>query len=190
MIKRYLPTHDSIKQSRLLRWLGPRIHDPSLWHMNRRAVAKGVAIGAFFGLMIPVAQIPAAAVASLFWRANLWIAAVSTLISNPFTYGPIYYFAYQLGAALLGKRAGSNPALAEVKAEQAMAALPWFDNLWHWVTGIGQPLVLGMLVLAISFAVLGFATARLFWRLKVILKRRRQRSARALRMGLDGSGPA
>ena len=90
MLKSLLPTHDSIKKSRLLSWLGPRIHDPSLWHVNRRAVARGVAIGAFFGLMVPVAQIPAAAIASLLLRGNLWIAAVSTLVSNPFTYAPIY----------------------------------------------------------------------------------------------------
>lgn len=181
MFKRFLPTHDSIKQSRLLRWLGPRLHDPSLWRINRRAVAKGVAIGAFFGLMIPVAQIPAAAVASLFWRANLWIAAVSTLISNPFTYAPIYYFAYRLGAALLGRYAGTDPALAEAKAEQAMAALSWFDNLWHWITGIGQPLVLGMLVMAVVGAVTGYVLAHLVWRIKVVIKRRRQRAARGLR---------
>ena len=93
MLGRFLPSHDTIKHSRLLRWLGPRIHDPLLWHFNRRAVARGVAVGAFFGLMIPVAQIPAAAIASLLLRGNLWIAAVSTLISNPFTYAPLYYFA-------------------------------------------------------------------------------------------------
>lgn len=183
MYKRFLPTHDSIKQSRLLRWLGPRLHDPSLWRINRRAVTRGVAIGAFFGLLIPVAQIPAAALASLFWRANLWIAAVSTLISNPFTYAPLYYFAYQLGAALLGRRAGGDADLAAAGAEQAMAALPWFDNLWHWITGIGQPLALGMLVMAVAGAVAGYVIAHLAWRARVIFKRRRQRTMRALRAG-------
>jgi uncharacterized protein len=182
MFKRFLPTREQIKQSRFLRWLGPRIHDPSLWHINRRAVAKGVAIGAFFGLMIPVAQIPAAAVASLFVRANLWIAAVATLISNPFTYGPIYYFSYRLGSALLGGPAASNPDLAEAHVEQAVAALSWMSNAWHWITGIGRPLVLGMLVLAVTAAVVGYLAAQTFWRVKIIMKRRRQRSERALRI--------
>jgi hypothetical protein len=60
-------------------------------------------MGVFFGLMIPIAQIPAAAIASLLLRGNLWIAAVSTLVSNPLTYGPLYYFAYRLGAGVIGR---------------------------------------------------------------------------------------
>lgn len=179
MIKRFLPTHDSIKQSRLLRWLGPRIHDPSLWHLNRRAVAKGVAIGAFFGLMVPVAQIPAAAVVSLFARANLWIAAVTTLISNPFTYGPIYYFAYRIGSSLIGAPRSVATLSDEAAAEHAVAALAWMSNIWHWITGIGHPLVLGMLLMAVTAGVIGYLAAQLFWRTRVLMKRRRQRHARA-----------
>lgn len=178
MIKRFLPTHDSLKQSRLLRWLGPRIHDPSLWHVNRRAVAKGVAIGAFFGLLVPVAQIPAAAVVALLMRANLWVAAVCTLISNPFTYGPIYYFAYRLGARFIGPP-GSGGA-AQVSDDPGVA-LEWLLSMWNWVTGIGRPLALGMLLMAVCGALLGYWSARLFWRLKVLSKRRRLRHARAVR---------
>ena len=101
-MRRFLPTQDSIKGNRLLRWLGPRLHEPGLWHLNRRAVARGVAIGVFFGFMIPVAQIPAAAIGAFLARANLWVSAIATLVSNPFTYAPIYYAAYRLGGFLLG----------------------------------------------------------------------------------------
>lgn len=182
MIKRYLPSHDSIKQSRLLSWLGPRLHDPSLWHINRRAVARGVAIGAFFGLMVPVAQIPAAALVSLFMRANVWIAAVSTLVSNPFTYAPIYYFAYRLGATVLG---APLPRPASGVGEEVVA-VAWVDQLvdfGHWVTGIGQPLVLGMLILAVCGAMIGYWGVRLFWRIRVLSKRSRLRIARARALG-------
>ena len=108
MLERFLPTREAITQSRMLRWLGPRLHDPLLWHVNRRSVARGVAMGVFFGLMIPIAQIPAAAIASLLLRGNLLIAAASTLVSNPLTYGPLYYFAYQLGAGVIGHRTPAN----------------------------------------------------------------------------------
>ena len=84
-LRRFLPSRETIRNSRMLRWLGPRLHDPQLWHINRRAVARGAAAGTFFGLMIPVAQIPAAVIAALLLRGNLWIAAVTTLVSNPFT---------------------------------------------------------------------------------------------------------
>ena len=120
MLERFLPTRDAITQSRMLRWLGPRIHDPLLWHVNRRSVARGVALGVFFGLMIPIAQIPAAAIASLMLRGNLWIAAVSTLVSNPLTYGPLYYFAYRLGAGVIGTRTPADLTADDVERPMRM----------------------------------------------------------------------
>lgn len=176
MIKRFMPTRETIVQSRLLRWLGPRIHDPALWHINRNSVAKGVAVGAFFGFMVPVAQIPAAAVVALLVRANLWVAALATLVSNPFTYGPIYYFAFRLGNWLMpSSRVASDPRLSD---DGAMTAIGWILDGLDWLTGIGRPLVLGMLIMATVAAVLGYFGILLFWRINVILKRRKQRNAR------------
>lgn len=177
MLERFLPTRDAITQSRLLRWLGPRIHDPLLWHVNRRSVARGVALGVFFGLMIPIAQIPAAAIASLLLRGNLWIAAVSTLVSNPLTYGPLYYFAYGLGAGVIGSR---TPA--ELTADDVERPIHMIDSLaqaWSWVSGIGQPLLLGMAIMAITGAVIAYWGTQLFWRLRVSAKWRRLRRERA-----------
>lgn len=174
-MKRFLPTRDSIKQNRLLRWLGPRIHDPLLWHVNRNSVARGVAIGFFFGLMVPVAQIPAAAVAALIVRGNLWISAIATLISNPLTYGPIYIIAYRLGSSVLPPAVASG---AEVADGHTTTTLQWFVDAVHWLTGIGRPLVLGMLLMAVTGAIVGYFGVLLIWRIKVILKRRRQRNQR------------
>ncbi|MFN3986442.1 MAG: DUF2062 domain-containing protein [Rhodocyclaceae bacterium] len=183
MIKRFIPTREAIVRSRLLRWLGPRIHDPLLWHINRNSVARGVSIGVFFGLMVPVAQIPAAAVVALAVRANLWVAAIATLISNPFTYGPIYFFAYRLGSQILPPSAASGVVVSD---DHAVTTLQWIVNGVHWMTGIGRPLVLGMLIMAVVGAVVSYFSVLLFWRIKVVLKRRRQRSERlALRRTAD-----
>lgn len=178
-MKRFLPTRESIKQNRLLRWLGPRIHDPVLWHINRNSVARGVAIGAFFGLMVPIAQIPAAAVAALILRGNLWIAAIATLVSNPFTYGPIYIFAYRLGSSILPPAVASGAVVAD---GHATSTLQWLIDAIHWLTGIGRPLVLGMLIMAVTAAIVGYVSILLIWRIKVVLKRRRQRIERTTRM--------
>ena len=179
MLERFLPTRDAITQSRLLRWLGPRIHDPLLWHVNRRSVARGVAMGVFFGLMIPIAQIPAAAIASLLLRGNLWIAAVSTLVSNPLTYGPLYYFAYRLGAGVIGARTPANlPAEA---VEQPMRMIDSLAQAWAWITGIGQPLLLGMLIMAVTGAFIAYWGTQLVWRMRVTAKWRRLRRERRLR---------
>ena len=179
MLERFLPTRDAITQSRLLRWLGPRIHDPLLWHVNRRSVARGVAMGVFFGLMIPIAQIPAAAIASLLLRGNLWIAAVSTLVSNPLTYGPLYYFAYRLGAGVIGARTPAN--LTAEAVEQPMRMIDSLAQAWTWITGIGQPLLLGMLIMAVTGAFIAYWGTQLVWRMRVTAKWRRLRRERRLR---------
>lgn len=178
MIKRFLPTRETIVQSRLLRWIGPRLHDPGLWHINRNSVAKGVAIGAFFGFMVPVAQIPAAAVVALLFRANLWIAAVSTLVSNPFTYAPIYYLAYRLGDWIMPSSEIAQKPGATGTGHEAMTAIGWFMEHLDWITGIGRPLVLGMFIMASVAAVLGYFGILLIWRINIVLKRRRKRNAR------------
>ena len=56
----WLPSEQALKGNRWLRWIGPALHHPRLWHLNRRGVALGLALGLFFGLLIPVAQIPLA----------------------------------------------------------------------------------------------------------------------------------
>ena len=179
MLERFLPTRDAITQSRMLRWLGPRIHDPLLWHVNRRSVARGVAMGVFFGLMIPIAQIPAAAIASLLLRGNLWIAAVSTLVSNPLTYGPLYYFAYRLGAGVIGARTPANLTADDV--ERPMRMIDSLAQAWTWITGIGQPLLLGMLIMAVTGAFIAYWGTQLVWRMRVTAKWRRLRRERRLR---------
>ena len=83
------------------KWLRPFIERAHLWHWSRRTVAMGAAIGVFFGLLIPVAQIPASAVFAALLRANLPAAALGTLITNPLTTAPLYYVMYRLGRWIL-----------------------------------------------------------------------------------------
>lgn len=187
-LRRFLPTQDSIKGNRLLRWLGPRLHEPGLWHLNRRAVARGVAIGVFFGFMIPVAQIPAAAIGAFLARANLWVSAIATLVSNPFTYAPIYYAAYRLGGFLLGApeaaaAAELDPALAHAvtpSLEHAASGIgAWLSEIWIRLTAYGKPLFLGLGIMAVSLSVLAYFGTLLAWRASVVIKRRRPRHLRA-----------
>jgi uncharacterized protein (DUF2062 family) len=188
ILRRFLPTQESIKGNRLLRWLGPRLHEPGLWHLNRRAVARGMAIGVFFGFMIPVAQIPAAAIGAFLARANLWVSAIATLVSNPFTYAPIYYAAYRLGGFLLGApeaaaAADLDPALAHAvtpSLEHAASGVgAWLAEIWTRLAAYGKPLFLGLGIMAVSLSVLAYFGTLLAWRAAVVIKRRRPRQLRA-----------
>ncbi|MEZ5702179.1 MAG: DUF2062 domain-containing protein [Burkholderiaceae bacterium] len=84
-LKAWLPNPQTIKDNRWLRWMGPALHHPRLWHFSRKGIAMGLALGIFFGLLIPVAQMPLAAGAAIAMRANLPMAVASTLVTNPVT---------------------------------------------------------------------------------------------------------
>ena len=84
--------------------MGPTLLHPQLWHLSRRGVALGVGLGIFFGFLIPLAQIPVAAVSATLLRANVPTAIASTLVTNPVTFAPIYVIAYKLGNKLLGQK--------------------------------------------------------------------------------------
>src|SRR5690606_40649660 len=115
-IQRWLPSEEKLRANRSLRWMGPLLRRPWLCHLSRRRVAAGAAIGVFFGFLLPVMQIGAAAGVSILLRANLPVAAAATLVSNPLTYVPIAIAAYQTGAWILGEPVDVANSKAQVEA--------------------------------------------------------------------------
>jgi uncharacterized protein (DUF2062 family) len=170
-----------LRSNRWLRWIGPALHHPRLWHMSRRGIALGVALGLFFGLLIPIAQIPLAAGAAVALRANLPTAVASTLVTNPVTFGPVYYAAWRVGNAILGEPAGAAPPLAETvaKAEQAGREGGWFGRNLRRLASVGKPLLLGLAIFATSAGVLSYLLVSGLWHLRVRLQRRRRLRHRA-----------
>lgn len=160
--RRYVPEKETLLQSR---WLKPfahhLVHD-DLWHMTREGVARGVGVGIFFGLLIPVLQILFAAIAAIPLRANVGIAAASTLITNPFTFAPIYWLAYEFGSWILEGEVDHE--MAHQAADQAAASSGWFANIFANVQSAGAPLILGLVIFACTLAPLAYLTVRLVWR--------------------------
>lgn len=155
-----------------MRWLGPLLERAWLWQFNRRRVAAGIGIGVFFGFLIPVMQIALSAVFALLLRANLPVAVVSTLVSNPFTYAPIFVAAYHVGQAVLGE--APDEAQAAALGAQAEKLDMLADSWWERFAAIGKPLMLGLSVFAVVGGVSAYAGTLLLWRLVVVLKRRRR----------------
>ncbi len=124
----------------------------------------------FFGFLIPVAQIFASALLALLLRANLPVAAVSTLVSNPITYGPIWVLAYRTGTALLGE----TPDAASVAQVEREAVEPSADpQTWgERFRAIGKPLALGLAVFALVGSILTWVVVSLLWILVARLRRR------------------
>jgi hypothetical protein len=173
-LRRRLPSREQIAGNRWLRWLGPGLLHPKLWHFSRRGVAVGVALGVFFGLLIPVAQIPLAAGVAVLLRANLPAAVGSTLITNPLTFAPIYVLAHRLGNAVLGDESPAPPLAAAPRAPQADAG--WWDTLQARVLALGRPLLLGLAILAACAGILTYVLIMLGWRLRTAWTWRRRRT--------------
>jgi uncharacterized protein (DUF2062 family) len=150
----------------MLRWLGPRLHDPSVWHVGRESCARGVAIGFFFGLLVPAAQFPVAALFAILLRANLAVSVVSTLVTNPFTFAPIYYMAYVLGSHLLGlPPAAVAPTTFQLDTTEVTG---WLDIWSQRVLAIGKPLFLGLFLMAVTSSGAAYLLVHWIWRASTV----------------------
>ncbi len=185
--KRLLPTPESVRENRWLRWLGPALQQPRLWHMGRRAIALGVALGIFFGLLIPVAQIPVSAAMAVVLRANVPMAIASTLVTNPVTFGPLYYAAYRVGSALVDERPATEEEATRAAQEAARAletinidgddTISWgdrFRSLFQRLNAIGRPLIVGLLIMAVICSTAAYFLVSVIWTLNTRLTRRRR----------------
>jgi uncharacterized protein len=178
--RRYLPDPHTLREHRMLRWIGPALHHPRLWHVNRRGIALGIAIGVFFGLLIPVAQIFCAAVAALLLRANIPAAVGSTLITNPFTFAPVYYAAYHLGVWMLGY---TDVPVVEVDIDRVAAKTATGIALWmDRLATVGMPLAVGLVTLAMSLSVLIYFAVHWTWRIRILRAWRRRQERRKARV--------
>lgn len=126
-----------------LGWIGPLAARRELWRLERRRVAVGLAIGAFFGIILPLGQALLAGAMAIIFRANLPAAVLGTLVSNPLTIAPLYAAAYATGAALLG----------------LPLALPA-----EGLTEVGKPLLLGATLLAMAVAIAAWLMVEVLWR--------------------------
>ena len=139
---------------RLLRFSRIRMRRRVLWLWRQEGTpgqrARGLAAGVFcgcypfFGLQIFLSV----GVATLV-RGNHLLAAAGTLVSNPLTYLPLYWFNYLVGCQLLGPGRGAID-LAELNR----------SSLWAQGWDFSQRILLGSsligLVLSLSIGTLSY----------------------------------
>lgn len=173
---KFLPHHDTVRNHRWLKPFSGWMQHPSLWHLHRRSVAGGVAVGLFCGLIPGPFQVVSAVLLAVLLRVNLPLAAVVTAYSNPFTIVPLYLLAYELGRLVLGVSNGTPvepPAFPEIYWDS------WADALWGWLVALGEPLLVGLPLLALVLSIGGYILVRVVWRVAVTLRWqiRRRRAA-------------
>ncbi|MDB5812273.1 MAG: hypothetical protein JWN94_4395 [Betaproteobacteria bacterium] len=162
--KKYLPSHSTINENRHIARFGSLLGHHNLWHLHRRSVAGGVAVGMFAGLIPgsnPV-QFTFAALLAIGFKVNLPIAVIVTLYSNPLTIVPLYYLAFKLGQLVVMDNSAALPDLAFHLEGKGFRE--WLPAALHWLTSIGKPLLIGIPLLAVLLAALSYPLVRLGWR--------------------------
>ena len=168
-LRRHLPNPQSFGQSGPLKPVGKYLREPELWHLHRRSVSGAAFIGLFCAFLPIPFQSLLAALLAIATRCNLPLSASLVWITNPITIPPMFYFAYRLGAWLLG-------------IEVEVAAI---DLSWEWVSSqfgvIAKPLLIGSLVCGWVAGITAYIVVRVLWRLHVIQRWRDRRDLRSTR---------
>jgi len=151
-----MPDPEKIKEHRHLRFLGKLLHDPNLWHLNRRSVSKAFFVGLFCAFVPVPFQMLLGAIGAVILRCNMPISVGLVWVTNPVTMLPIFSGAYVLGAFILG--------VPQSEFE------PEFS--WDWfATGLSdglQPFLLGCFICGVVFGVVGYMGMQLFWRWHIV----------------------
>ena len=150
-----MPNPEVIKKHKSLQFLGQRLHEPNLWHLNRRSVALAFAIGLFVAWIPTPGQMAIAAVAAFYFRGNLPLSVGLVWITNPLTMPPMFYFAYRVGLFILQRP--SPPSDVEFSLNSVMSGL---NDIWG-------PFLLGCFILGVICSTAGYFGISLFWRYHV-----------------------
>lgn len=155
IIKKILPDHKKIKEQKALAVFGSLLHDANLWHLNRKSACGALGIGLFFAFWPVPFQMWLAAAAAIPLRVNLPLSVATVWITNPFTMVPIFSGVYFVGSSIMGDK--------PMEFEMEMT--------WQWLVQsletVGPAFLVGCLVCAVFFGILGYIGLNLFWRYSV-----------------------
>ncbi len=173
-MQRHVPTREQLEQNRWVRPFAHHLLRPELWRLTRRSVPRGVALGLFVGVMIPLAHFVVAAFIAIFIRANIPAAMLATFIGFPVIYVGLLAAAVKIGGMLLRVDAitVSEPIAQAVNnvggsLGDSTARHHWLHraaHLAHLVEGKGPSVLLGLFVIASVLALIGYFGSSVFWR--------------------------
>ena len=170
-LKKWLPTNADLQKHRYLQILMSKLRYAHVWRMDRRSVAKGIAMGLLVCFLPLPFQMLLAALLACLCRGNLSMAILMTWVSNPFTFIPINLFICQVGAWILGEGRQfptKHPALDWTQETAKMFA----HDLYLWFTSLGKVYAVGLPVVSIGSALLGYVLVLLSWRIAINWQRK------------------
>lgn len=182
LIRKNMPTREQLEGNRWTRGLAKR-HE--LWRFTRRSVPRGVAVGLLVGIfaLIPGIQIIGAALLCVPGRGNIPIAVAMTFLSNPLTTPLILVVSAMIGN-FMGFRADAGMVYEMIQHEASLSEWArWF------LSDAAPALLVGLAILSVVAASLGYVIAGMIWRPLVARRRKRRLSAALARRHSQAVAP-
>lgn len=182
-LRKHMPTRETLEGNRFTRHLALR-HE--LWRFTRRSVPRGVAVGLLVGIfaLIPGVQVIGAALLCVPGRGNIPIAVAMTFLSNPATTPLILILSAMIGN-FLGFHADVSTVWAMVDSGASL------QEWTRWFFSDAAPAVLvGLAVLSVVAAAVGYLLASVIWRPIVARRRKRRLHAALTRRHAQDAGAA
>ena len=136
----------------------------------------GVALGLLCGLIPGPFQVTVTVLACAFFRANIVAGVVATFYTNPLTIVPLYIAAFYIGDRFIP---GIHPL--PPFADIGFGHPGWVSALSEWVQALGWPLVIGLPVMGLWFAINGWWLTNYLWLRPVVARARRMKALRLSR---------
>jgi uncharacterized protein (DUF2062 family) len=156
-LKKWLPNHSTLQNHPHLKKFAHLLKEKKLWQWKRQSVARGVALGLF--------QMLWAALLAFLMQVNLPISVAMTWFNNPFTFIPVNIFMYKVGAWILHDP--HQPPLIE-----SLHGSSVLKELYIWIVSLGKPFALGVFVVAVGAAIIGYIIVNLAWNVGSLIKRK------------------
>lgn len=168
-LKKLIPSASELKELKALHVFGDWIYEGNLWHLNRYSASMGFFVGLFMAFMPIPGQMLVAAALAVWLRCNLPLSVSLVWITNPLTMPAIFFFAYELGAFILG---------VDTQAIQFELSFAWLSAT---LGAIWQPFLLGCLLFSMGFGALGYFVVDIMWKAQIRRKWRERQVKRQTR---------
>lgn len=161
-------------------WLRKVLLSPQIWHLNRRSVANGMAVGMFWAwIPMPAQSIPAT-LCSLWVRGNVPLTIAMCWMSNPLTMIPWIWCAYQIGKLVTGMEIQGDP----IQQVKQMLSLTSDQGLWSGIKAswdyarsnvhLVVVFVVGSVIFAGLLSVATWLTVHGLWRVNLVRRWKRR----------------
>lgn len=152
LLKKLFPNLDAMRHNQSLEMFGHAGREPNLWHLNRRSVSRGIALGLFCAFVPIPGQMILAAALAIIVRANIPLAVIFVWVSNPITMPALFFTAYKFGTILLG---------VDLQPFQFEFSLNWlFTELQdRW-----QPFLVGCISFGALVSAVAYVIVQVYWR--------------------------